>query len=392
MANHNFMTLTPSKATTYVYETLSNEWTRRFRILFHGEPGVGKSAVMKKVALLMGATLIDLRLLQLDLGAMRGLERIVHLPGGKVETHPARPYFLPEYVADEDITDETPRYIIFLDEIMAADDSIRKCAFELLTDDRIGPHRIGKNVMVVGAGNSAEDGTLVYEMDWATRDRFVHVKIEASQDELVSHANDNEWHHHVVSLIRNQAGAILPAAEDKENDNLAAPSPRSLEAISRNLKAFDEKKISEMTRDVNIHGLLGSWAADLLIELISDEESQFSLDELVKARPEDRKYPTNPFGTYSLAGALAAWATDADKLDIAMGVMLDLPNTTNSSIEEAKTAFIHNIGGKMREWRLFPKYARDPRVLPFLAETAAITEDADREFAERQAQGEREAA
>src|SRR3546814_10581429 len=66
--------------------------------------------------------------------------------------------------------------IVFLDEILAADDRLRKAAFELILDNRVGPHLMGPNVYLAGAGNSAEDGNNVYELDAATADRFLHIK------------------------------------------------------------------------------------------------------------------------------------------------------------------------------------------------------------------------
>lgn len=393
MATHNFRVLTPAAATKVIFETLSNPFTFNERILLHSEPGIGKTTIMRRVAKMMGATLIPLHLLTIDPGAMRGLERIITNPKtGEVETHPARPYFLPAYVADEDITDETPIYIIFLDEIMAADDIIRKAAFELLTESRVGPHLIGKNVRIVGAGNSAEDGTIVYEMDRATRDRFNHIKLESDQDGLIDYGTEQGWHHHVIAFIRQHADAILPSDEDRANDNLAAPSPRSHEAVSNQLKAFDAGYISVETRDTLICGKLGNWAGDLLIEAIEDEESRFDTLSLVESKPEDRVYPTTPFGAFSLAGALNGYATDPEKLDKAIDVMLCMPNHIHQCVEESKTTFIHDIGDKLRQWRLYPKYSRDARVLPFLAETQDLIDEADRAYEEQQAMQQSKAA
>lgn len=387
MATHNFRTLTPGKATKVVYELLSSVYTRRFRILFHGAPGVGKSAVMKVVAMMMGATLIDLRLLQLDLGALRGLEHIYTDPKtGSVETHPARPYFLPPYVRDEDITDETPRYIIFLDEIMAADDAIRKAAFEMLTEHRVGPHLLGNNVWIVGAGNSAEDGTQVYEMDRATARRFLHILIESNHEELIDHAIKTKWHHHMISFLRNNPGLIGASDEDITNNNLAVPCPASHESVSQALYAYDAGDIGKETRDIAIAGWIGNYAAEIMITALDDEESKFDLLKLVSVPKDERVYPQNSFGMYSLASALAAYADTPEKLDRAVGVMMEIPEGTVDVIDECKVAFIYNIAQKLKEWRLFPKYALDPRVKPFLGSTEEIVNKADSDFEKRQAE------
>lgn len=387
---HNFSVLTPTKAVKFITSVLACEMTAMTRVLLHGDPGVGKSKLIIQVAKALAAKLgikvevIDLRLLQLDLGALRGLEHIVDTEDGKTETHPARPYFLPEYVKDEDITSETTYYIILLDEIGAADDSIRKAAFEMLTEQRVGPHLLGKNVWIVGATNSSEDGTNVYEFDRATRDRFCHVMIETEAEGLLAYALDNNWHYFVVSAIKNNGDIITATQEELQNGSLASSSPRSLEAVSNALYARDAGKLEDDDAEVFINGMIGHFAAQYIIDQMYDARAQFDLEALVTAKPADRVYPEAEFGTFALIGALSAYAKDAEKLDVAMDIVMGMPNTLNSIVEEGKTTFIHLVGDRLSKWSLFPKYATDPRVTPFLKDTKEITDKADRDFEDRQ--------
>lgn len=381
---HNFATLTPDRATKYIYSVLKSPRTARTRILMHGNPGVGKTRIASAVASLLGATLIDLHLLQLDLGAMRGLEHIVDTSDGKTETHPARPYFLPEYVADEDITPDTPRYLILLDELGGADDAIRKSAFEMLTNHRVGPHKLGKNVMIIGATNSNEDGTNIYEFDRATADRFNHIMVETEAEGLAKFGMDNGWHYHLVSAIKNNGDIISASPEDLQNGVLAAPSPRSLELVSNALWAREDDDMDDDDFEVFVKGQLGHWAAQYILDRIYDESAQFDLETLVNAKPQDRVYPPSEFGTFSLIGALAAYSTTPERLDTAMDIVMGMPSSLNTIIEEAKTTFIYQIGDRLGQFGLYVKYALDARIAPFLAETQAITDEADAAYEERQ--------
>ena len=394
MSRHNFAVLDPTAALEVVYELLLNQHTQGERILLHGAPSTGKTKLIEKVGERLGAVVHTIQLLNKDLGSMIGLDRIKIDEHGNEETIPVRPYFLPEYVADEDITDATPRYIIFLDEIMAADDAIRKSAFELLTEHRMGPHRLGKNVYVLGAGNTSEDGTIVHQMDRATRSRFLHIMIEQTHENLLAYSQRNGWHPSVVTLIRNQPGCMQPTEAELMENAMAGSSSRALERTSDIMFAYDAKvnPISKLTRDIAIQGRLGTWMGGLLIEALEDEDSQFDLMNLLEAKPEDRVYPKNAFGLYSLGTVLTSWSDSEEKLDRAIDIMMAIPNNQTDCVEEIKCAFIIDQQDKFVKWSLYGKYGRDERVIRFIAETDEIINSADQAYEERQAAAVRQAA
>ena len=394
MAEQNFAVLSPTDAQQVVFELLTCPDTERQRIMLMGKHGTGKSSTIHKVGERIGrmfpggCEVIDVRLLQLDIGALRGLERIAEVEPGKFETVPVRPYFLPEYVADEDLTPQTKRYIVFLDEILAADDAMRKSSFEILTDHRCGPHRFGRNVFVVGAGNAAEEGANVHELDWPTRDRFNFIRLETVHEGLIEHSSKEHWHPYMQAFIRDNPGLLEASEEDYANDNLAAPSSRTLKSCSDTLYAHDrtdDRKISTLARDVSLKGQMGLHAAGVLISAIEDEAARFDLMKLLAAERQDREYPSNTFGVFALAGALSSYATDKDKLDKAIDVMVTMPPETVDCSDEVKTTFFHLVGDRMIQWRLLFKYATDERVSPFLEGTEELLRKADEEHAARQA-------
>jgi len=381
MAEKNFATLDPTQGGQYIKRLLTNPFTRRQRVMALGEPGVGKSEMFQQVCDELGWILIDLRLTQLDVGAFRGLEQIVYLPDGTAETQPVRPYFLPPYVAPEDITDETPRYLILLDEIMACDDAMRKSAFELLTNHRSGPHRLGDNVVVCGAGNTAEDGTNVHEMDRATKRRFVYIGIHATPEGFVAWGQNNGVHHAILSLIKNNPTFLMPSQEDFDNDNLATPNSASMVACSDTLKAYDAGFLTRDDIEYNIVGNIGQSVGNELLLQMEDEDARFDLHLLTTARREDRVYPKSVFGVHSLGNALAGWATDGERLDKAVEIMIGMPDDSTSHAYEAKTAFILQIGDKITKFRRYGILIKDPDVLKLLDDTGQMTKLHDEEAA-----------
>lgn len=373
-ASHNFATLSPKEAAEWLFLLLTNSRTRRHRPLLHGDPGVGKSTILKDVARRMGARLIDLRLMQLEGPDIRGLTMIDVMTG---ETRHIRPEFIPAYT--EELGADP--IIIFLDEIMGAHDSIRKSAFEMILDHRVGPHKFGENVYLVAAGNSAEDGTNVYELDAATADRFCHAFIEPTIEGFLEYGTEKQYHHAILAFIKNHPGHMMPSEADHRNGTIARPSPRSLERASEILYA----EFPEKYRNYSLRGWLGdAVAGDLIIDL-DDVANHYDLMELINAAPNKRKFPTSPFGIYALAQNLAAYADSPEKLDKAIDIMMSIPDSQTDTVEECKTSFFNIIDHKLRDWKLIFKYCRDDRVAPFLTRTDEIVDEADRQTALRAA-------
>src|SRR3546814_18559842 len=100
---------------------------------------------------------------------------------------------------------------------------------------------------------SAEDGNNVYELDAATADRFLHIKIIPTIDGFVEHGIENKFHPLILAFIRNHPGCFLQSEVDIQNGNVARPSPNSLERTSETHNSQYSKGIS---RD---SGLSGGW-------------------------------------------------------------------------------------------------------------------------------------
>src|SRR3546814_4136608 len=150
--SRNFAALSPKDAIGCSVETFTNPLTRLHRPLLYGVPGRGKSSILRAVARIMDADLYVFRLVQVESTDIRGLTVVDPVTG---TTKHMRPDFRPVYTTDKD----AKKTIVFLDEILAADDRLRKAAFELILDNRVGPHLMGPNVYLAGAGNRSEEHT-----------------------------------------------------------------------------------------------------------------------------------------------------------------------------------------------------------------------------------------
>lgn len=114
-------------------------------VMIWGPPGVGKSSVIRDVALDLGIGYIDVRLAQREPIDIRGLpvpkEDGVHW-----------------YISAEWPRDKQSKGIIIFDELTAADRTLQVAAYEFILDRRLGDlYTVPDGWYIVGAGNRASD-------------------------------------------------------------------------------------------------------------------------------------------------------------------------------------------------------------------------------------------
>lgn len=350
----NFGSGTPNEITQLIVDLWSNAATRRQIVLMHGRPGIGKTKLVNDICVSLGATLIDLRLMQLEAPDLRGQTMV---DTETMVTRHIRPEFLPEYTEDPN----APTYVLFLDEVMGASDTIRKAAFELLLERRIGPHRIGNNVFMVAAGNTLEDGTNIVPMDTPTADRFLHVEVQMTVEGVIEYAMQRNWNPNIIAFLKSNMNVLDISTEQLEAGHMALPSPRSFERWSEIMDAGIRGKSLELA----LKGWCGNQIGQLFMLALEDMESQYDFKELLDAKPKDRRYPTSQFAQLSLASNLIAWAnSDPEQVRFAMSIMMDMPGDSGL-VRECKLYFVNTILAKMPP-SFVAKFAFDEKVSAYI--------------------------
>jgi len=115
-------------------------------IFLWGPPGIGKSEVVAEIAEELGGHMIDLRMSQMEPTDIRGIP-FYNKELGKMDWAP--PIELP----DQELADQYPIIVLFLDEMNAAPPSVQAAAYQLILNRRIGKYKLPKNVVLVAAGN-----------------------------------------------------------------------------------------------------------------------------------------------------------------------------------------------------------------------------------------------
>ena len=211
-------------------------------LLIRGSPGCGKSSIVRQVCEDRGIEFIDVRLAQMEPCDIRGL------PVPNRENHS-----MEWYVNGTWPRNPKGKGIIFLDEITAADRSIQVAAYELVLDRRLGKlYNVPDGYLIVAAGNTVTDHAVATTMSSALANRFMHVELQADQENWLSWARHNDIHPSVIGFIQYKPDALFKMED--ENLERGWPSPRAWERVSRMCHDCPSK---DLLRKM-VYGLVGN--------------------------------------------------------------------------------------------------------------------------------------
>jgi hypothetical protein len=196
-------------------------------VMLWGPPGVGKSQIIAQVAARHHATVIDIRLSQLEPSDLRGIPFRVE---DRVEW--AVPAMLPDAGRDG------AAGILFLDEITSAPPSVSAAAYQLILDRRLGSYEIPEGWAIFAAGNRQGDRGVTYTMPAPLANRFSHFEVEPNLDDWVSWAYANGIDERLIGFLRFRPELLFDF--DPAHNPVAFPSPRSWEFAHRALQKFGD--------------------------------------------------------------------------------------------------------------------------------------------------------
>ncbi len=224
--------------------SLSSLIERKIPVFVWGSPGIGKSSIVKQIALDKGLEFIDLRLSLLDPTDLKG---IPFFDQEHNEAVWASPSFLPK--------DKNSKGVLFLDEINTAPPSVQASAYQLVLDRKVGEYELPKRWSIVAAGNNESDRGVVYRMPPPLANRFVHLNMEVSFDDWKGWAYNNHIDSSIIAFLHYDQSKLFEF--DPSKNEKSFPTPRSWEYVHRVLSsAVDEMLLMEI-----VSGAVGSESA-----------------------------------------------------------------------------------------------------------------------------------
>ena len=259
--------------------------------LFSGEPGVGKSSMLKELAKIFPdheTAYIDCA--NLDLGdiAMPFIDRELnctkYYPNAHFKLHTGKPI------------------IVMLDELTKASQSVQNMLLPLLLEGRLGDIQLTKGSRVFATGNMLSDGVGDHLKAHARNRLDVVVFRKPTAEEWIKNfALRNNVTQEVIAFVDQYPETMVSYMDagkpelkyvyNPKDVQRAFCSPRSLEKASYVIKA--RSKIGDEALIASLIGLIGEAAARDLQAFISVADQLPTLDA-IKANPEEAMVPTDP--------------------------------------------------------------------------------------------------
>ena len=257
-----------------------------------GNPGIGKSDIVKQVANKLNLQLIDVRLSQMDSSDINGFPTI---KDGKT-------IFVPPDIFPI-TTDPLPKgkdgWLVFLDELSSASLSTQAAAYKLILDKQVGQYHLHPNVAIVAAGNKSTDKAIVNRMGTAMQSRLVHFNLDVSHKDWIDWALVNNIHHSIISFIEFRP-TLLHNFNPNHVDNTFA-CPRTWSFVNSIIK--DKQKLSTLDTAI-IAGCIGEGPAREFKGYTDIFESLPKLTDIVKS-PTTCQLTERPDVLYATSGLIA---------------------------------------------------------------------------------------
>jgi hypothetical protein len=241
-----------------------------------GQPGIGKSSLVKQFAAALGLDCVTL------IGTQLAPEDLIGVP----ELRDGRSRFAPP----ESIARDEP-YCLFLDELNSASPEVQKAFYSLILDRRIGAYELPAGSIVIGAGNRSSDNALARPMASALLNRLIHVHLRASADDWLLWAVGAGLHTLVTEYLAQRPDHLWSKPPKTEEP---FSTPRSWHMLSDALHSFGSDLDGDGGEDilrVLTAGTLTPTHASAFCAYVKTVRHRYGLDAIVRG---DAPWPRNP--------------------------------------------------------------------------------------------------
>lgn len=292
--------------------------------MLKGSPGTGKSAIIKRIAKQYNLKVIDVRLAQCDQTDLSGLPTINR------ETGKAHYYPLSIFPVEGDplpVNPETNQpysgWLLFLDELNAADKAVQKASYKLLLDRELGETKLHERVRIIAAGNLDTDGAIVEDMSSAIKSRICHLNITHDNTAWLKWAREEGGiDHRIISFIEFKPNILYTFNPETVDGVDTYACYRTWEFAHKQLQQVDV----DADKDILQALFTSSLSEGVAREFVAFLHNMAKLPTMaqVLAKPDTLEVPGEPGLLYALSGNLGQHS-DKDNIEKLMTYVVRLP-------------------------------------------------------------------
>lgn len=295
-------------------EAYSAIWTilrARLVPMLKGSPGIGKSALARKLATDNNLALIDIRLSQVDPTELLGFPQI---NGDRADYVPMKMFplegdALPLIDPKDPSKGSYDGWLLFLDEMNAAPPSVQVASYKIMLERMVGNRNLHSKVLIMGAGNLDSDRAVTEDMSTALQSRLIHLQIRADLDDFIEYAYSKNFSTYIINFLQFKPDALYTFKPD--HDDVTYACNRTWEFADKILKVNSDFK-DPLLRTI-LSGTISSGIAAEFIGFCTLKIPHVS--DILKS-PETFEIPKEPSITFALLGHLYEHTTKANFDDI----------------------------------------------------------------------------
>jgi len=289
-----------------IIETLEAMVAQKIPAFLWGAPGIGKSSIVKQIAVSEELEFIDLRLSLLDPTDLKG---IPFYDGATHRALWAPPAFLPT----------SGKGILFLDELNSAPPAVQASAYQLILDRQIGEYTLPDGWAIIAAGNRENDRGVVYKMPSPLANRFVHLEMQVNVEDWRSWAFTSKIDERIIGYISYKKEDLFTFDASQSQKSFA--TPRSWEFVDAILK-------SDMKETLLLNAIGGAVGKDMAVHFLSFAKVMHQLPDIEAILSTGKgAYPEAVDVLYALSAGLVShllYEPSSERLESLLEYVLEL--------------------------------------------------------------------
>jgi len=341
---------------------------RQRPVLLIGAPGIGKTAIMSKIAEELGVGYIGYTITH------HTRQSAIGLPFISKKVYGGKEYSVTEYTMSEIVASVYEAIekqgksegILFIDEINCVSETLAPAMLELLQRKKFGPHKIPDGWILTAAGNPEEYNKSVNELDMVTLDRVKKIVVEPDYDAFKVYAYNSSIHDAVISFLSLNNQYLFKA--ERGVSGFSFVTPRGWEDLSTAIKEYEKLSIDVTEQFVSQYVQYPQAAAEFMryYKIFSRFEQLKSSEKIENGEKVEADFTNENFEVrFAIAEILRAKAVKiAEKASYKIEAKKYLESVLKNAEKDDKILvlecenLIRNMGGN--KWNRYKKSAYKP--------------------------------